>query len=235
MATTPTRSNLDYPSSDGKPVAETDGHRDIMFATIDTLNRFYADDPAVYVSGNLLMYYVPNDKRRHVSPDVFVVQGVPKERRLNYLVWEEGKGPDLVIELTSKSTRKEDVTKKFELYRDTLSVREYFLFDPYAEYLNPPLKGYRLVGEQYRPIEPVAGRLPSEVLGLHLERAGSELRLYDPAADAWLLTPGEVDDARREAEAGRANEAELRRRAEAELDRLRRELEALRKRPPGGA
>ena len=235
MATTPTRSNLDYPSSDGKPMAETDDHRDIMVDTIDTLRRFYAEDPRTYVSGNLQMYYVPDDKRRHVSPDVFVVRGVAKESRINYLVWEEGKGPDLVIEVTSKSTRKEDVWTKFKLYRDTLAVREYFQFDPHGDYLKPPLKGYRLVEGRYLPIESVAGRLPSEVLGLHLERVGRNLRLYDPASGAWLLTPQENNAVRIRAEAARDQAEARQRQAEAQIEELRRQLEALRNPLPGGS
>jgi hypothetical protein len=50
------------------------------------------------------------------------------------------------------------------------------------------MQGYRLVEGQYRPIEPVKGRLPSEVLGLHLERYDSELRLFDPATGRRLPT-----------------------------------------------
>jgi hypothetical protein len=63
-----------YPTADGRPMAETDCHRDIMYALIKVLQSFYAADPNVYVSGNLLLYYVPGSKRRHVSPDVFVVK-----------------------------------------------------------------------------------------------------------------------------------------------------------------
>src|SRR5207249_7592991 len=120
--------------------------RDLMVMLIETLKAFYRDSPRTYVSGNLLLFYEQGNKRRHVSPDVFVVKGVPKHDRPNYLVWEEGKGPDLVIELTSSSTRREDVKKKFLLYQDTLKVKEYFLFDPLEDYLDPSLRGYRLRG-----------------------------------------------------------------------------------------
>jgi len=68
-----------------------------------------------------------------------------------------------------------------------LGVREYFLFDPTEDYLEPPLQGHRLVGGQLVPIEPVSGRLPSEILHLHLERDQSELRLYDPVTQSRLL------------------------------------------------
>ncbi len=188
MATQPL-SLVDYPTRDGRPVGETPKHRDVLWELIDLLRRRFADDPMAYVSGNMMMYYVEGDKRRHVSPDVFVTTGIPDDGRLRdaYFVWVEGKGPDFVVELTSKSTRREDERSKLALYRDVLKVREYFLFDPYGEYLKPQLKGYRLVGESYEPIAPVAGRLPSEVTGLRLEIIDGELRLHDPTTGRPMI------------------------------------------------
>ena len=180
-----------YPTSDGRPMAETDWHRELMNELIKTLQAYYASDPMVYVSGNLLLFYEPGNRRRHVSPDVFVVKGIPKHERPNYLMWEENKAPDFVIELTSKSTRKEDVEEKFQLYRDTLRVKEYFLFDPRNEYLRPSLRGYRLRGGKYAPIRPTKGRYPSQVVGLHLARHNGTLRLYDPRSENWLPTSAE--------------------------------------------
>ncbi len=89
----------------------------------------------------------------------------------------------------------------------------------------PPLKGYRLLRRKYVPIEPVAGRLPSEVLGLHLEANGPVLRLYDPAANRWLLTP---EEALAQARLELTEERRARGQAQAEIDKLRGELEALR-------
>lgn len=77
--------------------------------------------------------------------------------------------------------------RNFRIYRDDLRVLEYFLFDPLDEYLDPALQGYRLVEGEYRPIEPVDGRLPSEVLGLHLEADRGFVRLFDPETDERLL------------------------------------------------
>jgi Uma2 family endonuclease len=236
--------NSEYPTSDGKPMAETDWHRDLMIALIQTLMHFYAKKRRVYVSGNLLIFYEQGNKRKHVSPDVFVVKGVPKKRRLNYLVWLEGKGPDFIIELTSRTTRKEDVVTKFQLYQNVLRVGEYFLFDPLGHYLDEQLKGYRLENGLYVPIDAVNGRLPSEVVGLHLETDGLELRLYNPVTDRWIPTPAEIAEAEREARQqaegevhrlqieaeGRKREAEARHRAEAEVQRLKRELDELRRR-----
>ena len=216
---------ITYPTSDGKPMAETDLHRDLMTELIETLKAFYATEPLVYVSGNLLLCYEEGNRRKHVSPDVFVVRGVAKRRRENYLLWEEGHSPRFVIELTSSSTRREDTNKKFELYRDVLKVREYFLFDPMGDYLKPSMQGWRLVKGQYRAVRAVEGRLPSQTTGLHLERDGNELRLWDPETGAWLPTPTErADHADERADHAdeRADHADERAaRAEAELRRLR--------------
>ncbi len=193
-------------------MAETDRHRRLMLDLIQALDRWFKDDPDVYVSGNLLLFYEEGNRRRHVAPDVFVVFGVPKRERLNYLLWEEGRGPNVVIELTSSSTRHEDTRKKFELYREVLRVPEYFLFDPFGDYLTPRFQGYRLVANEYRPMKLQDGRLRSRQLGLWLEPDGNALRLVDPASNSRLQTPEEVV---------------------AELERLRAENAALRKRPNG--
>ena len=230
---TPRRRAIQYPTGDGKPMAETDIHRRDMTDLIETLDAHFAADPDVYVSGNLLLFYEEGNRRKHISPDVMVVRGVPKlPLRLHYLVWQEGKPPDLVIELTSRTTRKEDVEKKFALYRDVLRVREYILFDPLSDYLKPPLQGHQLVEGQYLRIEPIAGRIPSDVLGLHLERVGAELRLFDPATGQRLALPREsaqrADALQRQLDAERQRADALQRQVEAhaqlaELERRRAE------------
>jgi Uma2 family endonuclease len=220
----------DYPTTDGKPTAETELHGLLMFALIDTLRLWYAQDDWVYVWGNLLMYYERGSRRRHVAPDVFVVKGVPKHRRDNYLIWEEGRAPDLVIELTSSSTRHADTKRKFLLYQNTLRVREYYLFDPHGDYLTPTLQGYRLYRGQYVALKPVAGRLPSKVLGLYLESRGDDLKLYDPATGLILPTPVEHERIRAEQAEARAAEEKARAdQTEAELQRALRELERFRR------
>jgi Uma2 family endonuclease len=238
-----------YPTSDGKPMAETDWHRDLMLLLIEVLRAFYAGK-RVYVSGNLLVFYEEGNRRRHVSPDVWLARGVENRQRPNYLIWEEPRGPEFIIELTSSSTRDEDQRTKFALYRDTPKVREYFLFDPFGDYLDPPLQGYRLRGGRYVRIRPRNGRLPSQVLGLHLERDGDRLRVWDPTSGAWLPTLREATERaehRAEQAAQRAHQAEQhaiqaerlaeqavnRAKAEAELGRLRQELERLREQRNG--
>src|SRR5262249_26608030 len=153
--------------------------------------RFYRDQKRIYVTGNLLLFYEKGDKRKHLSPDVMVVKGVPKRERLNYLVWQEGKAPQFVIELTSSSTRREDTRKKYDLYRATLKVKEYFCSHPSGDYLDPRPQGHRLSKGVSQPIPLLNNRLPSRETGLHLEAAGNALRLWNPETGTWLPTPEE--------------------------------------------
>ena len=217
----PFTSNHLYPTSDGKPMAETDRHRQIMVDLIDVLKRHFAGDPNTYVSGNLLLYYDPTDERKHLSPDCFVVFGVPDHERINYLTWEEGKCPDVVFEVTSSSTKSADTRRTFEKYRGVWKAKEYFLFDPFKDYLTPSMQGYRLRAGQYVTIPPRDGRLPSQLLGLHLERDENELRLRDPATGTRLRTTREDADARHRRADIERQRADA---AEAELARLRSRL-----------
>ena len=81
---------LTYPSSDGKPIAETDKHRKLIVDFIQTLEHHFRETNDVYVSGNLLMYYEDGNPRKSVAPDVFVAFGVGKKPRRTYLTSEEG-------------------------------------------------------------------------------------------------------------------------------------------------
>jgi len=222
MAAIPLHREIYYPESDGKPMAESDVHRDVMTDLIYALQTRYAWEPDVYVAGNLLLYYVEGDPRCSVSPDVLVTRGIPKGRRKTYLLWREGRMPDFVVEVTSDTTRTEDVRKKKDLYQ-RLGVEEYILFDPLGDYLRPRLQGHRLAGGRYQPIPAEAdGSLLSRTTGLRLLPEGENLRLIDAATGERLLFTAEERVARREAE-------ERARAAEEEIARLRRELERLRR------
>jgi Uma2 family endonuclease len=202
-----------YPASDGTPMAETDLHRNLMLEIIFALSHFFRNDPNVYVSGNLFLYYVKGDPRKNVAPDVFFVRGAPKGDRRVYFLWEEGVAPQVVIELSSQHTFKEDVFKKFHIY-EKLGVREYFIFDPTSDYIkDSPLIGFRLEDREYVEMEMKDNRLHSDELGLDLVIIENMLRLFDPLTGKFLSTPDE--------------EAEARMRAEAEVERLRAEIELL--------
>lgn len=215
----PAPQEIEYPESDGEPMAETDVHREQMTdALIHPLKEHFRDHPDVYVSGNLLLYYEKGNPSAVVSPDTFVVKGVPNHRRRTYQLWKEKRAPNVVIELTSKSTRYKDLREKRLLYED-LKVPEYFIIDPLQEYLDPPLQGFRLQGVYYVPITSImieedVWQLESQELGLLIQCTPSGVRLYDPITKQYLLMPAEVEKARREAEAKMAQ-------MQAEIARLR--------------
>src|SRR5689334_23180196 len=194
---------IDYPTGDGEPMAETAIHRDLMIYAIEALKTHFADRDDVWISGNDFVYFVEGDPNRRVSPDTYVVFEVGNEMRDCYKVWEEGgKMPDVVIETTSKSTQREDTVKKFTLYEQKLQVPEYFLFDPTGDYLSPILQGYRLVGGRYQRIPLQVDRLVSQQLGLELVIDGGTLRFVHPLTRWRYLTPNEEHD-RAEAEHAR--------------------------------
>ena len=217
MAAIPLQRETYYPESDGKPMAETDVHRDVMFDLIHALQARYEREPDVYVGGNLLFYYVEGNPRISISPDVFLVHGVPKGRRKTYLLWKEGKAPDFVVEVTSDTTRQEDLQKKKDRY-ETMGVTEYILFDPLGDYLDPRLQGYWLQGRRYRPmLLEWDGSLRSRTTSLILQPEGTNLRLIDASTGERLLGHMEELEARRAAE-------KRARSLEAEIARLRLEL-----------
>jgi hypothetical protein len=180
----------------------------------------------------MLCYYEEGNPAACVAPDVFVVQGVAKGERRTYKLWEEGQPPTVVFEITSRGSRLEDLGTKRALYA-MLGVQEYFLYDPLSEYLRPPLQGYRLrEGEYERVLPGDQGELASQALSLELRVEEGQLRVVNPATGERLLTPAEVQVARRaEATARQAAEARAAL-AESELERLRAELARLRGETP---
>lgn len=179
-----------YPESDGKPMAETDAHRRLINNLIFELENYYRSESDVYVSGNLLLYYAEGDPTKRVAPDVFVARGVSRGDRRVYKLWEEGRPPDVVFELSSRQTWREDLQTKWKLY-EQLGVKEYFIFDPEYDYLSEPLVGYRLVEGQYQSLEIENGRILSQSLGLYLVDTGETLRLLDAQTEKFLPTTDE--------------------------------------------
>lgn len=221
---------IEYPTSDGRPVAETPLHYKRLADAAYALTTFFDPQPGVYVGVNMLVYDEPGNPRRHLSPDIFIAFGVEDGYRDIFKLWEET-APAFVLEVTSKTTRREDDRKKSRYAR--WGVLEYFLYDPRAEYVKPRLKGFSLVDTAYRPM--TTSMLPngkaglwSKSLGLYLWLNGPELCILNPETGRDLRTPdaeaarAEAEAARADAEAARADaEAARRRQLEAEVAALR--------------
>ena len=214
-----------YPTSDGQPMAETELHADEITELKLVLRRYFRHRAhEVYVGSNLFVYYEQGNPRAVFSPDVFVVWGAPQLQYDTYRLWRDGPAPSFVIEVTSKSTRLEDKGNK-KAVCEMLGVQEYFLYDPRAEYLDPPLQGFRRAGRQYEPIlANSSGRLPAETLDLEfsLNQAGL-IVIHDRCSGQRLLRVDEersaLEQRSRQAEAERQRAEAERRRAEAERQR----------------
>jgi Uma2 family endonuclease len=198
---------------------EGDPHFNAKAKTKATLDDFFKRiGRRIYISSELAVFY---PGRERFSPDVLAVLDVDPHDRDKWVVSDEGKGLDLVIEVYYRGNKTNDFKTKVELYAD-LGIREYFIFDR----RNLSLRGYRLPQAEegrapeprvYRPIVPQGGVYPSQVLGLDLMVQGSKLRfLYGmaevPEAEELVgKLQSKVDDL-----LARAEEAEKRAAVEAE-------------------
>ena len=197
---------VEYPCSDGQPMAETEFQLIPLIDAISALRSHFADREDVYVIGNMFLYYEEGNPRAVVAPDLFAVVGASKHWRNTYKLWEEPKAPDLVLEVTSRSTRRMDQGRKRDIYA-SLGVGEYWLFDPTGDWLDPRLQGLQLHEGTYRPVPSVPTLdggllLHSEALGLDVRlEAGETLRFHDPATGQDLLSYEESQSAIREAQA----------------------------------
>ncbi len=233
-----TLNDLDYPESDGQPVAETEFQFNPILNAVGSLRIHFQQRQDVYVVGNLLLYYEEGNRAASVAPDVFVVFGVPNHTRRTYLLWQEGKAPDFVLEVTSQSTRQADQGRKRDIY-ERLGVSEYWQYDPAGDYLDPPLQGLMLSGGRYGApltLERVGGvwSACSPVLGLNLRLDEGVLRFHAPLTDDYLLTHQETDARLQEAQQALRAETRARQAAEARLAELEARLRALRQAPPPG-
>ena len=126
----PTQDEL--PCDHGVPM-ETQRHQLQMELLLNQLVPWLAEREDGYVGGNMFVYYSLAQVRNRdfKGPDFFAVLGVPKRERKSWFVWEEGKAPDVVIELLSESTAQQDKTNKKQIYQNRVRVPEYFWFDPF--------------------------------------------------------------------------------------------------------
>lgn len=186
MNAIPLEHEIEYPTSDGQPMAETLEQQTVMIDLIQGLRSRYADVPDAWVAGNFFLCYERGNPRAHVAPDVMVARGLEPRPRPNYLLWQE-QPPTLVIEVTSRTTRREDQGKKKSLY-ERIGTEEYVLYDPFGEYLRPRLQGFRLEAGRFQPI-PLEGdgSMRSRTTGLTLRPEGWRLRLVDSVTGQPIL------------------------------------------------
>ncbi len=173
--------DLDLPYDDDTPM-DSDRHAAQIELLKECLRLFWSDRPDWFVGGNMFVYFSNEQLRTRDfrGPDLFVVLGVPKRERRSWVVWDEGKAPDVVIELLSDTTAAVDRGEKKRIYQEQLRVPEYYWYHPFTE----EFAGWLLQDGEYVPLAPEAnGRIVSPALGLALRTWHGE---YAGITATWL-------------------------------------------------
>ncbi len=223
----------DLPCDDGIPM-ETPRHGFQMTLLIDALQGWLAERGNGFAGGNMFLYY-SLDQIRHrdfMGPDFFVALDVPLGERKSWVVWEQGRIPDLAVELLSDSTARYDKTGKKDLYAQRVHVPEYYWYDPF----NPEdFAGFTLVGTEYQPLLPNGqGRILSPALrlflgtweGVYLGVEAIWLRWFTPAGE---LLPIKDEIAERKASAAKQEASAAKQEAVRASERAARLAEQLRR------
>jgi Uma2 family endonuclease len=180
-----------------EPEMESSLHYWQAMLLVSCLEWLWRDRDDFFIGANLTVYFSHQElkNRDFRGPDFFLVKNTRRQPRQSWVVWEEdGKYPDLIVELLSDSTAEVDRTTKRLLYQDRFRTPEYFWFDPQSF----ELVGLRLTGNRYQEIPWQQQRLWSEVLELYLGVLDGQLRYW--YADGELV-PTPQESAARSAEA----------------------------------
>jgi Uma2 family endonuclease len=222
-----TQAEIEYPESDGEPMAENTIQYDWITTIKGGLDIVFRDDPNVFIAGDLFWYPVEGNNLIRRAPDVLVAFGRPKGPRGSYLQWREGRvAPQVVFEILSPSNRGEELARKFEFY-ETYGVEEYYIYDP--DYHT--LEGWLRDGPSLRPV-PAMNGWTSPRLGVRFELTDEEFRLFRPDGEPFVTMleyaieaeeqRKQADEQRRQADEQRRQADEQRRQADEQRSRAER-------------
>lgn len=180
-----------------EPPFETELHLRQIILLFECLEWLWRDRNDFYIASNLTIYYSWNKRKTEDfrGPDFFVVLDTERRTRKSWVVWEEeGKYPNVILEILSESTAKTDKDLKKKLYQNTFRTPDYFWFDPESQ----EFAGFHLVDGQYQPLEPnTQGHLWSQQLGLYLGIYEGLLRFFTSEGQL-VLTPEEAAEFERQ-------------------------------------
>ena len=181
VAQIPTPTQIEYPDSDGKPIA--DNTKQFRWITIIKYNLdwLFANDENVFIAGDLLWYPVEGNPKRRAAPDVMVVFGRPKGDRGSYKQWLEGDiAPQVVFEILSPGNTANEMASKLAFY-DRHDVAEYYIYDPDTN----ALSGWEQL-DQYLTEIPVMQDWTSPRLGIRFDlNTSPELQIYRPDGELF--------------------------------------------------
>lgn len=219
-----TERKIIYPESDGKPMAETGIHVAAIMLLHSMLEDFLQPKhKQVWIASNIYWFYERGEPKCRVSPDTMVILDCPVGDKSFFSWKQDAVRPEIVFEITSRKTRKQDTLRKHELYQ-SLGVPEYVLFDPTEDFIFSGLIYYRLVNGLYQEM-PTNGRGAYEsLLGFNFGVRGSDLRLIDRESGSVIPSRREMVELQQRFVNAAAEKVEL---ETQRADRLSRELEQL--------
>ncbi len=201
-----------YPESDGKPMADNTKQFRWIMAIYYNLEWLFADDPNVFVAGDLLWYPVEGNNKIRQAPDVMMAFGRPKGDRGSYMQWkEENIAPQVVFEILSPGNTLTEMNKK-QVFYDRYGVEEYYLYDPDKN----DLSGWLRTGERLDVIDSMENWTSPRV-GIRFNLSEEQLQITRPNGQPFASY---VEIARRLEQAEQQVEQE-RKRAERLAERLR--------------
>lgn len=202
-----------YPESDGNPISDHTLQFEWIVTIKGNLDALFADDPAVFVAGDLLWYPVKGTPKVRLAPDAMVVFGRPKGERGSYQQFnEDGIPPQVVFEVLSPGNRAGEMISKFVFYQK-YGVEEYYLYDPFKQDFSGWVRSTG--GFELEAVEIGSGFVSPRLGVCFVSTEGSTLEIYDPNGNRFLTfvelsQRAESEGLRAEAEGRRADAAEQR-------------------------
>jgi Uma2 family endonuclease len=209
-----------YPEQRETDMGETLLHYALASYIWNALTHFFNEREDVLVAANMNLYYEEGNPYKWFAPDVLVALGVRNHNQKVYKLWQELIFPQVIFEIASDRTYKHDWhVEKFRFY-EQLGAEEYYLLDAERLYLPSPLMAFRRQNGRLAQVEIEKDRIYSPHLGLEIVQTEQSFRFFNQANQKFLRTLEEAE---------RAN-AEIERQAQAEIERLKAEIEELKAR-----
>jgi Uma2 family endonuclease len=228
---------VDYPDSDGQPMADNTLQFEWIVTLQGNLDLMFRDVPDIFVAGDHLIYPVEGEPDNRQAPDVYVAFGRPKGHRGSYKVWEEGGVfPQVVFEVWSPNNRQQKMEDKREFYGHYGAEEYYIVYPDFPAHVD----GWKQEDGKLVRIPEMNGFV-SPRLGIRFELRKGQVAVYRPDGGRFLSyvergafgeeehRRAEQERARAEQERGRAEQE----RAKAEAERQKAERLAARLRELG--
>jgi Uma2 family endonuclease len=174
---------LVYPDSDGQPMADNTLQFRWIVLIKENLECLFANNPDVFIAGDLLWYPVEGRPEIRVAPDAMVVFGRPKGDRGSYRQWQEDSiAPQVVFEILSPGNTSAEMTRKLSFY-DRYGVEEYYIYDPEPKRFS----GFIRQGGTLTAIDPIQNWV-SPRLGIRYLLTAETLEIYTPQGEPFRTT-----------------------------------------------